>query len=128
MHAARLLRTGDLGPVGLLRAPNGTPYLNEDGYLVTNGRYVHRLVMEKALGRKLRRDELVHHKNGDRIDNAPTNLELWSTWQPPGQRVEDKVTWAKELLALYEPNALHVPTRSPEPSSHRNSPSAPTGR
>jgi len=29
---------------------------------------------------------------------------LWSTWQPPGQRIEDKVAWAKELLALYDPN------------------------
>ena len=62
--------------------------------------------MEQHLGRRLRRYEEVHHLNGDRSDNRLENLELWSTRQPKGQRVEDKVAWAKELLALYEPGAL----------------------
>ena len=44
--------------------------------------------------------------NGDRADNRPENLELWSSWQPAGQRVTDKVQWAKELLARYEPDVL----------------------
>lgn len=68
--------------------------------------YEHRVVMSKIIGRPLRKDENVHHKNGDRLDNRPENLELWSSWQPYGQRVEDKVAWAKELLGLYEPDAL----------------------
>ncbi|OGF52936.1 MAG: hypothetical protein A2Z21_01925 [Candidatus Fraserbacteria bacterium RBG_16_55_9] len=36
----------------------------------------HRHVMEQDLGRRLRNDEVVHHKNGNRKDNRPQNLEL----------------------------------------------------
>lgn len=66
----------------------------------------HRRFMEDHLGRALLPNENVHHINGDRSDNRLENLELWSTSQPSGQRVEDKVAWAVETLALYRPEAL----------------------
>jgi endogenous inhibitor of DNA gyrase (YacG/DUF329 family) len=62
----------------------------------------HRKVMQEILGRELLSTENVHHINGQRADNRPANLELWSVSQPRGQRVEDKIRWAREFLATYE--------------------------
>jgi len=62
----------------------------------------HVWVMEQHLGRALLPEESVHHINGVRHDNRLENLELWSSSHPAGQRVSDKVAWAREILALYE--------------------------
>ena len=93
--------------------PNGTKLLTRFGYmsLKVNGKWKpeHRYVMEQHLERELYSGESVHHRNGIRTDNHIENLELWTTSQPRGQRVVDKLEWARALITQYENVQLPLP-------------------
>ena len=82
----------------MVKVPSHPRAKSNNGYV-----FEHILVMEEIIGRHLVHGENVHHKNGVKDDNRPSNLELWSRVQPSGQRVVDKIAWAREILATYEP-------------------------
>jgi hypothetical protein len=119
IHYARAARNGgDPGPVGRLRAPWGSGYINRGGYrmLSVNGRQVaeHRLVMEKLLGRPLRHDEQIDHGLGGKADNRPENLGLRRTNNHVGHSIEELVAFSREMLRLYGEVDPSVYTIAPE--------------
>lgn len=82
---------------------DGAGYVRLTAWVDGQSDYIfeHRYVIQKRLGRSLTKRENVHHINGNKADNRDENLELWNTSQPPGQRVEDKLAWAREMILLY---------------------------
>lgn len=58
----------------ILQKMSEHPQADRHGYV-----RVHRLVMERTLGRPLTRAEVVDHRNGDTSDNRPENLRVFPT-------------------------------------------------
>ena len=111
-HYQRKARNGDPTIVYSDPIKNGKGTVSSKGYRIVfrpnhpnAGKFgrisEHRLIMAEMLGRPLLEGENVHHKNGNRLDNRPENLELWIKTQPCGVHVSDVVNWARAMLSLY---------------------------
>ena len=66
-------KAGNYPPIKYVRAPEwALPMARKDGYIME-----HRLIMARMAGRLLTRQEVVHHRDHEPTNNAPSNLELW---------------------------------------------------
>ncbi len=123
------LRYRKYGNPETLVSAKGNGYVDANGYRViqrTNDPFAradgavleHRYVMSTMLQRPLLPEETVHHRNRNKLDNRPENLELWSGRHMKGSRVAEMLEWAREIIALYGNTAVDPKTR---PSKNRRS-------
>lgn len=66
-------------------------------YTKTKGRHTHRVVAELKIGRVLLRGEIVHHKDDNKLNNDPSNLQIL-----PSQAEHARLHYPKTLGARKE--------------------------
>ena len=86
------------GRAGGLVTGTKTRRTGTKGYIKWFQRHEHRIVAEKMLGRKLEKGEIVHHKDHNKHNNNPDNLEVMT--QSKHASIHLKEWWRKRKLGL----------------------------
>jgi hypothetical protein len=85
---------GEGRKAGAIRGAQMKAASQQKSYPKQNGRHVHRAVAEQKLGRSLQPGETVHHKDGNKQNFAPDNLEVLT-----GQSAHARIHVAEMLRA-----------------------------
>jgi endogenous inhibitor of DNA gyrase (YacG/DUF329 family) len=64
-------------------------------YRKLNGRHAHRIIAEQSLGRPIAAGEIVHHRDENKHNNAPDNLEVL-----PSQAVHARIHATKNRICI----------------------------
>lgn len=102
MHYMRLYRSGYV-PFKKTRK-KGEGYLTVDGYKLihVDGRKLaeHRYIMERHLGRRLDKKEIVHHIDGNPRNNSINNLEVLSMSDHMKLHRQEEKYWLNSVFSL----------------------------
>jgi hypothetical protein len=79
-------------------------HIDNNGYLRFNdsNKLVHRWIAEKNIGRKLKPSEIVHHRDGNRLNNSPENLQVFSS-----QDEHHSLHQKRKILKFFLPRFLY---------------------
>lgn len=79
-HHSYYKKHNNLDKFPLMQRKHGTGSITNYGYkrIYINGKRTleHRFLIEKIIGRQLKTGEIIHHKDGNRLNNSLSNLEL----------------------------------------------------
>ena len=70
-HYLRVTRHGRLHST---RGERGKGTITSHGYKTIHAKYEHRILVESALGKPIPKGVEIHHVDGNKLNNAPTNL------------------------------------------------------
>jgi hypothetical protein len=107
IHYRRWLKYGD-PMVSLGRNRQTKEYVRTSKYHpMKRLQRLHRVIMEQHLGRTLHDNEVVHHRNGDRLDNRIDNLEVMTLREHARHHNHDKHRYFQHCLQCGQTTQSH---------------------